>query len=150
QLTMGLAMPNGYVAPANSLADDNLANLYPADIDAQCPATAIQSQQYGHYVTYALPKFLTLKKQFEKVVYDSATDQVCDTSGVNCIPAHNQGDPVILGIDDGTGNLVPHQLYLGYAIACSNLAVRPLFLGPVISGSTIVPFEHYLDYLCLM
>src|SRR5262249_37642717 len=113
-------------------------------------ATAYNSFQNGVWVQYALPKFMTLSGTFEKVVYDSdSSESVIDANGKSR-PLFRAGDEVIIEGD----NLPPHRLFLGYAIACGNLAVRPVFLAPVLDNQAWneQPFRSYesdLDYICL-
>jgi hypothetical protein len=75
--------------------------------------------------------------------------QVPDGTG-GTRPLWSAGDDVIV---QGDG-FDPHRLFLGFAIACGNLAVRPIFMAPVVDGQAwndhpIRTYEDDLDYMCL-
>jgi hypothetical protein len=138
-----------------------------SQIAAKCPVTTIQTEQpagSGYFISYALPTFITLMNKFEKVVYDSDGAQVCDGSG--CIPAHHAGDDVVVNVTNQQGVTIPHKILMGFAVACSNMVVRPLFLAPLYgiissgpiatmdvlpaaTGAPLAPYEGHLDYMCL-
>jgi hypothetical protein len=106
----------------------DLSQLTPAAIDTYCPPTAVDKDLANIsfpntvQVTYTLPKFTTLKDTFDLLVYPDASSPYYSP-----LQAGSPGDPVIVNISEGA-SLVPHQVFMGMAIACSTLAVRPLIL----------------------
>jgi hypothetical protein len=142
----GLVLDRSVLAPPDTLGGAEISTLTPDYIDEHCPYTI-----FGNYMAdlqYTLPKFLVFTNVFEKVVCPATAD---DPS--NGCPA---GSDLVINVDDGTGPQGPHHVYLGFAIACANLAVRPVFLAPDPAASVdakgnrvIRPYEQDFDYFCL-
>jgi hypothetical protein len=63
---------------------------------------------------------------------------------------------LVINVDQGPGPLGPHHVYLGFAVACANLVVRPAFLAPDPApaadrnGNRVIrSYEQDFDYFCL-
>jgi hypothetical protein len=109
--------------------------------------TVLSSAQFASYLQYAIPKFDVLSNVFEKVVYPDQTSPFYSLTQGGA-----PGDDVIISVNDQQGTAVPHLLYVGFAIACSSVIVRPVFLRPASTpwNQAIASFESDLDYMCLM
>src|SRR5262249_2519714 len=129
-LGAGLQLGDRTVASGDTLVTKDLSQLTARQIDAQCPVPSFNTNQNGVWVQYALPKSITIGSTFENVVYGAvSTIQVADGSR-GTRPLWSAGDDVVVQSD----GLDPHRLFLGFAIACGNLAVRPIFMAPVVDG----------------
>src|SRR5262249_25510926 len=138
----GLVLDKSIVAPPDSLppGPDPFSEVDARTIDELCPYTSwtVRDSITGANIQYTLPKFLVLTDLFEK--------------GIDPVAA---GD-LVINVNDGPGPQGPHTVYLGFAIACSNLVVRPAFLAPnpppfvdEKGQRAIRTYEQDLDYFCL-
>jgi hypothetical protein len=155
-LPEGMRVADQVVASAHTIPEGgDLSQLTPRQIDDQCPPMSLTtfqtSSRYsdGAWLTYTFPKFQTLGNIFEALVYPEVGNPFYDPNQTG-----NPGEPVIVNIDRGDGSNAPHQVYLGFALACSNLVVRPLILqrltfGLAASSTPPTSFDDSTDYMCL-
>jgi len=137
----GLVLGNTILASPDSLPGPvNFSTLTPQYIDEHCPYTSwTVTDPLGANIQYSLPKFMVFMNLFEKVT----------------VPMSGSPD-LIINVDQGPGPLGPHKVYLGFAIACANLVVRPAFLAPDpapsvdLNGNRVIrSYEQDFDYFCL-
>jgi len=137
----GLVLGNTILAAPDSLPPSVNFSVLSADyIDQHCPYTSwTVSDPLGGNIQYTLPKFMVFMNLFEKVT----------------VPMSSSPD-LVIDVDQGPGPLGPHKVYLGFAIACSNLVVRPAFLAPDLApavdlnGNRVIrSYEQDFDYFCL-
>src|SRR5229473_231738 len=137
----GLVLGNTILAAPDSLPPSVNFSVLSADyIDEHCPYTSwTVADPLGANIQYSLPKFMVFMNLFEKVT----------------VPMSGSPD-LIINVDQGPGPLGPHKVYLGFAIACANLVVRPAFLSPDpapsvdLNGNRVIrSYEQDFDYFCL-